>query len=175
MSSKYINDGSAFLNIQWNLENKKGIQALIANKLSEITHSNDDVLPVSVPTFSHLFQFVRLIYIFFDIKSKLVQEYVLVMIQNKKTRAQVVQDLDAFLGEKAKDFAYWFVHTFFFSPARLWEILASYEKEGKLPEIKRTLFEQHSFTLVVEKPHTVASSNYDPEEVLLDDDVSMER
>ncbi len=37
-----------------------------------------------------------------------IQEYVMVLIQNKKTRPQVAEDLDAFLGSAlATDFSKW--------------------------------------------------------------------
>lgn len=40
--------------------------------------------------------------------SDLQKEYVLVMIQNKKTKPQIATDLEAFLGKQAKAFADWY-------------------------------------------------------------------
>ena len=51
-------------------------------------------------------------------------DYVLVMVGNKKTRVQIANDLEAFLGEdESKEFSLW-----------LWELLKSVE--GKRPFVE---------------------------------------
>jgi len=61
------------------IKDRSRLQALISAKLTEIIDSKDEVLP----------------------------EYVMVMIDNKKTREQVTTDLGSFLGQNAAFFTHW--------------------------------------------------------------------
>jgi len=80
---------AAFTEMKLDASEKAKIQAFVAKKLASISNYSDDVLP----------------------------EYVMVMVQNKKSKTQVSTDLEAFLGPKSSEFAKW-----------LWEILDNYSK-----------------------------------------------
>lgn len=79
---------SAF-DLKLDAKDKAKLQSFISSKLAKISSYTDDVLP----------------------------EYVMVMIQNKKTASQVSLDLNAFLGKDAVSFTEW-----------LWEAINNYIK-----------------------------------------------
>jgi len=91
----FFENMSAF-ELKLDASQKVKLHAVIASHLSKISAYTDDVLP----------------------------EYVMVLVQNKKTLAQVSTDLNAFLGKDAASFSEW-----------LWDLLDEFVKGKPLPSL----------------------------------------
>jgi len=81
------------------------LKGAISNKLNDLSALSDDVLP----------------------------EYILVMVQNKKGKHQVAQDLEAFLGKDARIFAEW-----------LWDFLSAMNKSTNTSSEKPPQKREHT-------------------------------